>query len=77
MEGGRTPTPGALSVCIYCGRVCRFNADLRSEAVSDVELNELAIQDPELVLVIRKAQRIVMNLIVERAVASALKPRPS
>lgn len=36
------PSPGAVSLCLYCGAVAFFEADLRLRAPTEEELNELS-----------------------------------
>ena len=39
-EGGR-PTPGAVSLCLYCGAVAFFGPDLELRPPTEEELDEL------------------------------------
>lgn len=41
MDEGKTPTPGAVSLCLYCGAIGYFADDLALRAPTDDELTAL------------------------------------
>lgn len=60
------PTPGAISICFYCGQVCVFNDDLSLRKITEEEMDDLRANDHAVYKLIMEAVeairlKIVMN----------------
>lgn len=60
--GDRKPIENDISVCAYCGAVCKFDHDMKLVDLPDGELNEIKIVHPDLFEEILENKRIVKNL---------------
>lgn len=45
LEGEGSPTPGAISMCMYCGAIAVFADDLKLRKATRLELDELRFDD--------------------------------
>lgn len=55
----RMPDPGDHSVCINCGQVLKYEADLRLRKATAAEIREIMEEAPEAWATIEKAQMFI------------------
>lgn len=56
--GGRTPSPGDITICLYCGHLMAFSDTLGLRELTSAEAKEIA-GDPR-ILAVQKARREVL-----------------
>jgi len=57
--GDHTPTPGDMTLCLYCGHIMAFANDLRLRELTDAEAH--AIAGDRKILAVQKARQEVMK----------------
>jgi hypothetical protein len=70
------PQPGDVALCIYCGGLLRFGPDLVREALTEDDMKELTASNPRLARMLRKAQRIALEVSRHRGPGKP-SPKPS
>lgn len=55
---GGTPAAGCLSICIYCGAVTMYGADLRLRPMTEAEIKDLQ-KDVETVNLLKRATSLI------------------
>jgi hypothetical protein len=59
VTGAEHPQAGDISLCLRCGHLMAFNADLTTRALTDAEMLEVA-EDPR-ILEVQRARKHVMK----------------
>jgi hypothetical protein len=54
----RSPREGDISVCMYCGHLMAFNADMTRRNLTDEEMVEIA-GDPQLLMIQHARNRVM------------------
>lgn len=58
-ETDSQPYPGGMTICSYCIKLCRFNDELKLEAVSEEEQQEFESQNPDIINCLKTACKSV------------------
>ena len=61
-EASKSPKPGDISVCLYCGALLRYDEQRRSRLVDRKERRELFRQHPEVKELIELAERTAAQM---------------
>jgi Fe2+ or Zn2+ uptake regulation protein len=63
--GDSQPEKGDYSICLKCGTITCFNAELKMEAVTEEELQELNFKWPETYSMLRRVQRAIYKQMIK------------